>query len=125
MKDMSYYAVQLIAKSNDPSVKDVRFGTGCILRYTGASSFHYILISNRHVIYPFDELRIKTGATDTILNSSEYKAFHPCDDDIDLAVVCLDSLLAGDPQIREDLASRALSDRNIVSRTSEIGRAHV
>lgn len=116
MKDISYYAVQLVAYSHDPSVPSVRFGTGCIIRQTGSDAFHYMLVSNRHVIHSFDNLTVKTCSGSFELKTPDYKPLCHPDGNIDLAMVCIDALAASGSPEAEDLIARAIPERNILKK---------
>lgn len=121
MYDVSFYAVQVISYSNDPSVDDVRFGTACIIRATNSEGHKHFLLSNRHVIKPFDKLTIKTGLNEITIEPPAFKPYGClCDDEIDLAVVCLDPLKEIDKILWNDLSSRAIPVKNILSKADTL-----
>ena len=114
MYDLSYHAVQLTVKSNDPAVQDVRFDTGFIIKFTSGSGFRYALVSNRHVVFPFDSVIIRTVHRSFTLPAPRYRSHCHMEPDVDLAVIYLDNLSADYPDLWTELVRISVPEDRII-----------
>ena len=99
--------------TNNGAITSFNRGVGFFLKL-GA---HTVLVSNRHVIHPFESLTIEVPLKGKITLSSEhYKSISHKETDVDLAIVPIDRLKEDDPVFWYQIEPFVLPELCIISR---------